>query len=256
MSDGEYKKIEFPTAVDVRVTLKYNSPLEKQGNYGTYYTYACRDEGSVKPFFYASPELHKRIQEFGKKAGDTFIIKKMKRANPETGNDITVWELSNPEGGSGGGGSQQNSMPAGSTQQQSTGASRASHNVPFVDEKDISIKHQAMLKCASWIVASGNVQGYHSRFHVEGDSTKPFNPDLVAKETAEIAMALYWRHEYAVKKIISHMEKKDGEAEKKKREEEKLAEQQAEKEQDNFIGSEQGGGEDPFAALDDGSVPF
>jgi len=55
------------------VTLKFNQPKEVEGNYGTQYMYGVIHEGMDKTI-YATPGMHRRIQEIGARQGDTLSI--------------------------------------------------------------------------------------------------------------------------------------------------------------------------------------
>lgn len=236
MVERNYRKLKFDEGVPVRVKLRYDEPRKKTGDYGPYYSYALiGGSESDYPYFYAAEPLHRRIQDEGKRRGDVFTITKQKRMNPDTRKDEVIWVISG-EAGSQGNGAQID---------RTGGASR--QNASGYDVTQISIKYQTMLKCASWVVASSNVQGYHSRFHTESG-----NVDMkkVAEEISELAYYLYKRHEHSVNHIVNREEEKEP---KRVVGEEKKVE--PEQNNENFIATGEGGGEDPFALLDD-SMPF
>ena len=59
--------------VPTLITLKFNQPKEVEGNYGTQYMYGVIVNGEEKTI-YATPGMHRRIQELGAKQGDTLSV--------------------------------------------------------------------------------------------------------------------------------------------------------------------------------------
>lgn len=60
-----------PRSVDV--TLKYDTPREVEGKYGTQYRYSATIDGTDYTIF-ATPGLHNAIQRTGAKAGETISV--------------------------------------------------------------------------------------------------------------------------------------------------------------------------------------
>jgi|TARA_R110002020_G_scaffold188167_9_gene386844 hypothetical protein len=67
--------LKFKANIPSEVELTFDEPKTGEGQYGTWYLYGCKHEGSEKVFF-PSELLHKMIQLSGFKSGSKFTILK------------------------------------------------------------------------------------------------------------------------------------------------------------------------------------
>lgn len=76
MSESIY--ISLSAGQKESLTLEFDQPLEKDGEYGKQYTYGCVPIITGETRYTANPRVHGEIQKLGVGKGDTIIIEKVK----------------------------------------------------------------------------------------------------------------------------------------------------------------------------------
>ena len=94
-------KVDLPqNGEPIRLKLLQQKPIEGKSSFGRYYLYITEQNGDgVERAFFASQDIHEKIQEFKLKAGDTFLLK-----NGENGKRNSyqiILESKTPENGKG-----------------------------------------------------------------------------------------------------------------------------------------------------------
>ena len=80
---SDYNNIEVPISTDpremryVNATLKFDTPKEKEGKYGPYYIYGCKDDNGQDASLLASKALHEAIAELNVRAGAKIMIARL-----------------------------------------------------------------------------------------------------------------------------------------------------------------------------------